>query len=148
MPKCVTANNRKQTAFDTNSVGSSDYKLQISAKLHILSKEINLCSPGRSTLLVLQQKRQNLSSSSATTVGQQWLYLEVQSGNIWVISTVSNISRKLPQDSLDKHCKLLTIAGQRGTYCLLLFPHARLFLKTMNQFPVISQIEIKNISCL
>lgn len=49
MSKCVTANNRKQTAFDTNSLGTSDYKLQISAKLYILGKEINLSSPGRST---------------------------------------------------------------------------------------------------
>lgn len=66
-----------------------------------------------------------------TTVGQQWSYLEVWSGNIRVISTVSNISRKSHQAALNKHCKLLTTAGWGGT-CLFLFPHARLFLKILS----------------
>lgn len=148
MTKRVTVN-RKQTTFDTNSLGCSEYRLQISAKLYILGKEINTFLPLGDQLLFLQQKkRQNLTSSSVTTGGQQWLYLEVWSENIWVISTVSSISRKLQQAALDKHCKLLTIARRGGMCCLFLFPHARLFLKTLHQFPVISQIEIKNISCL
>lgn len=116
-------------------------KLQISAMLCIKGTELSASSLGRPTPGPVTRK----TKAWQVHLWQLWdnsnHIWQFESGNIWVISTVSSISSKLQQAALDKQSKLLTIAGRVGT-CLFLFPDPTLFLKPLYSFPIASQSEI------
>lgn len=130
-----------QTIFNTDSQGYLDCKTANLSKAVYLRHGNEYSFPWDTNSWPYSKKDKSLTSSYATTERHQWSYLADWSGNIWVILSVSRISRNLYQAALHKQRKLLTIAGRVGI-CPFMLPHHTLFLKPLYFFLVTLQNEI------
>lgn len=124
-----------QAIFNTDSQGYLDCKTANLSKAVYLRHRNEYSFPWDTNSWPCSKKDKSLTSSYVTTARHQWSYLADWSGNIWVILSVSRISRKLYQAALHKQRKLLTIAGRVGI-CPFILPHHTLFLKPLYFFLV------------